>query len=200
MTGRNNPWRTLGSRAVYDSPWISVREDAVVSPGGRDARYGVVSFRNTAIGVLPVEDDGHVHLVGQWRYALGAFSWEIPEGGGRKDSDPLDEARRELREETGLEAAHWREILRMHLSNSITDEAAVIFLATGLSHAGEPAREHSEQDMEQARIPFADLLRRVTGGDITDSLTVAAVLRTHQMAVKGELEPGLAEAILKGAR
>ncbi len=194
---RRNPWRTLGSRIVYDNPWLSLREDEAVSPGGEDARYAVVGFKNLAIGVVPLEPDGTLHLVGQWRYPLGRFSWEIPEGGGDPDA-PLDEAKRELREETGLEAAHWREILRLHLSNSVTDEAGVIYLATGLTHAGPPDRDHSEADMEQVRIPFAKALNRALHGDITDALTVAALLRIHHMAVEGELEPGLASAVLGG--
>lgn len=200
MSDKPNPWRTLSTRPIYDNPWIAVREDRALSPGGRETQYSVVSFKRQALGVVPLDDDGCIHLVGQWRYPLGAFSWEIPEGGGDREADPVEEMKRELREETGLAAADWRLILRMHLSNSSTDEDALIYLATGLSRVSAPELEHSEQDMQQDRVPFAEALRRIAAGEITDSLTVAGVLRTHQMAVQGELEPGVAEAILKGAR
>lgn len=200
MTDAPKQWRTLSSRAVYDSPWIAVREDKAISPGGEETRYSVVSFKRIALGAVPLDADGHLHLVGQWRYPLGAFSWEIPEGGGDRAADPVQEMQRELREETGLAAAHWRMILRLHTSNSSTDEDALIYLATGLDRVGEPRLEPSEQDMQQARIPFAEALDRIAAGEITDAMTVAGILRTHQMAVKGELEPALAEAILKGAR
>ncbi len=197
--GRDRRWTTLSSRPVYDDPFIGLRVDQAESPGGTEHTYSVVSFKRAALGVVPLEADGSVHLVGQWRYPLGVYSWEIPEGGGDKAADPLDEIRRELLEETGLEAEHWREVLRLHTSNSSTDEAATIWLATGLSRAGEPRREASEQDMEMARIPFAEAIKRIETGAITDAMTVAGLLRIHQMAVHGALDPSLAAAILEDA-
>lgn len=196
--GRANPWRTHRSRQVYDNPWITVREEDATSPGGRPALYGVVSFKKLAIGAVPLTADGRVHLVGQWRYTLDAFSWEIPEGGGEPGADPLDEARRELLEETGLEAADWREILRLHTSNSVTDEAAVIYLATGLNRASAPRPEDTESDMEQACIPFMEALDWIADGRITDAMSAAGLFRVHHMALQGALDPALAEAVLGG--
>jgi 8-oxo-dGTP pyrophosphatase MutT (NUDIX family) len=196
MSDPAKQWRTLSSRPIYDDDFIGLRLDRALTPGGAETNYSVVSFKRHAVGVVPLHDDGTVELVGQWRYPLGVFSWELPEGGAENAADPLEEARRELREETGLEAAQWRTILRLHLSNSSTNEAGTIFLATGLSRVGEPELEHSEQDMQQARAPFAEVLARIARGEITDGLTVAGILRTHQMAVQGELGQDLGKAIL----
>src|SRR4051794_18359940 len=117
---RSNPWTTLGSRAVYDNPWVAVREDRVVRPDGKPGVYGVVHFKNRAVGVLPVDGEGRVWLVGQYRYPIGEYSWEIPEGGGPSGEDPEETARRELREETGLVAGRVEQIATAHLSNSVT--------------------------------------------------------------------------------
>jgi len=193
-----NPWRRLSRRIVYDNPWIRVFEDDVVTPAGTPSLYGVVSQRQRALGVLALEETGDVWLVGQWRYAPGRFSWECPEGGGRLDADPLEEARRELREETGLEAARWRRILHMHMSNSTSDEEALCWLATGLRQAAEPDLDDAEADLRVARTPFGDALRQALAGEITDAMTVAMLLRAHHMAATGELEPEIARAVLGG--
>ena len=126
-----NPWLTAASERVYENPWISVREDRVVRPDGEPGIYGVVHYKNVAVGVLPVED-GYTYLVGQYRYPLDQYSWEIPEGGCPEGEEPLSAAQRELREETGLEAGSWRKLGEAHLSNSVADEYAVWFLATDL--------------------------------------------------------------------
>src|SRR4051812_44410028 len=129
---RTNPWTTLERRTVYENPWISVREDRVIRPDGSPGIYGVVHFRNRAVGVLPVEDDGSVWLVGQHRYPLEGYSWEIPEGGTTEGETPEACARRELREETGLSAGQLELISDAHLSNSVSDELAHVYRATGL--------------------------------------------------------------------
>ena len=126
-----NPWKTLSSRAVYENPWIGVREDTVIRPDGLPGIYGVVHFKNRAVGVLPVDRDGAIWLVGQHRYPLDAYSWEIPEGGCPETESPEETARRELREETGLVAGRLELVATSHLSNSVSDEVGYVFRATG---------------------------------------------------------------------
>lgn len=169
-----NPWRTLSSREVYDNPWISLREDAVVRPDGADGIYGVVHFKNVAIGILAVEDD-FIYLVGQYRYTLEQYSWEIPEGGCPEDEDLLSAAKRELAEETGLRAQKWEQMGEAHLSNSITDERAVWFLATGLTQ-GERDPEGTEQLLVR-RVPYEQALRMALAGEITDALSLLAIMQ-----------------------
>jgi 8-oxo-dGTP pyrophosphatase MutT (NUDIX family) len=189
-----DPWTTLSSRVAYSNPWIEVEERQVLTPAGTPGLYGIVRFRKLAIGVLPIEPDGTVWLVGQWRPPLDLYSWEMPEGGGDKDVAPEESARRELKEETGLDAGHLREVLRMHLSNSVCDEAAICYIATQLTQ-GEAAPEETEQ-LSIRRTPFRQALQEALEGAITDSLTVATLLRAHHMAVTGGLEPALARAML----
>jgi ADP-ribose pyrophosphatase len=176
-----NPWTTLESTPIYNNPWISLTEHQVINPSGGRGIYGVVHFKNRAIGVLPLDDEGYAYLVGQWRYALGQYSWELPEGGGAMDEDPLEAAKRELLEETGFTAQHWTPILRMHLSNSVTDEESLVYLATGLT-AGQAQPEETES-LNLKKIHFSTLLEMVQSGEITDSITVAAVLRVALMQV-----------------
>jgi 8-oxo-dGTP pyrophosphatase MutT (NUDIX family) len=181
----NNPWRTLSSTPVYDNPWISVTEHRVIKPSGGEGIYGVVHFKNRAIGVLPLDGEGYTWLVGQYRYTLNRYSWEIPEGGGRLDEEPLAAAKRELKEETGIEADEWREILRMHLSNSVTDELAIVYLARGL-RKGTAQPEDTEQ-LQVRRVPFEEAYRMVCAGEITDAITVAAILRVKLMRQQGDI-------------
>jgi len=172
-----NPWRTLGSRRVYENPWISVREDSVIRPDGEPGIYGVVHYKNTAVGVLPVEGD-HVYLVGQYRYPLERYSWEIPEGGCPEDEEPLRAAQRELREETGLEAKSWRRLGEAYLSNSVADEYAVWFLATDLV-PGERRPEGTEV-LGLRRVRLCEAVAMAMDGRITDALSVLA-LTTHAL-------------------
>lgn len=170
-----NPWQSRASREVYDNPWIRVRQDDVIRPDGQPGIYGVVHYKNRAIGVLPIDAEGYTYLVGQYRYVLNCYSWEIPEGGCPAEEEPLFAAQRELREETGLTAASWQLLGRAHLSNSVSDEEALYFLATDLAQ-GEAEPEGTEQ-LEVERVPFAEALRMVRSGEITDALSVLAILQ-----------------------
>ncbi|MBA2502957.1 MAG: NUDIX hydrolase [Pyrinomonadaceae bacterium] len=169
----HNPWRTVSSREVYDNPWIRVREDDVVRPDGEPGIYGVVHFKNTAVGVLAIEED-HIYLVGQYRYTLNRYSWEIPEGGCPEGEEPLAAGQRELEEETGLHAARWQKLGEAYLSNSVSDELAVWFLATELA-AGEHRPEGTEQ-LQARRVPFGEAVRMVFAGEITDALSSLAIM------------------------
>jgi 8-oxo-dGTP pyrophosphatase MutT (NUDIX family) len=169
-----NPWKTLSSRSVYENPWIGVREDAVIRPDGSPGIYGVVHFKNRAVGVLPVDRDGAIWLVGQYRYPLGAYSWEIPEGGCPDTESPEETARRELREETGLVAGRLELVATSHLSNSVSDELAYVFRATELSE-GAAEQEGSERIVVR-RVKWDEAWRMVKAGEITDSMSVIAIL------------------------
>lgn len=167
-------WNKLESRIVFDNPWITVREDRVINPGGGQNDYGHVHFKNRAVAILPLDDGGNTWLVGQDRYTLAAWSWELPMGGAPLEEDPLDAARRELREETGLTAGRWREMMRLHTSNSITDEVGIVFVAEELSQ-GEPAFEETE-NIEIRKLPVADAIEMIRRGEITDAISIAALL------------------------
>lgn len=183
---KHGPWTTLNERLAYETPWISVSHHDVIDPGGRQGIYGVIHFKNIAVGVIPLDEDLNTWIVGQYRYPLQTYSWEMPEGGGKRDVPALDSAKRELREEAGIEAEHWTEILQMDLSNSASDEQAVIFLARGLTfHDPEP--DHDEE-LQQRKLPFSELYRMVLRGEVRDSLTVAAVLRVQLMLLEGRLK------------
>jgi 8-oxo-dGTP pyrophosphatase MutT (NUDIX family) len=190
------PWVRRGARPVYDNPWIALTEQDVSAPTGQDALYGVVAFKNFAIAVLPLHADGTVTLVGQHRLPLADYSWEIPEGGGPIGRDPLESAKRELAEETGLEAGDWREVLRLQLSNSVTDERAFGYLAMDLRPAaGEHAKDATEE-LAIARVPFAEALAAALAGHMPDALTVAMLLRAYHMAHEGALPDALTRAVL----
>lgn len=173
MSISDNPWRVTGEQKIYDNPWISVTEYAVINPSGGNGIYGKVHFKNRAIGIIPMDENGHIWLVGQYRFVLNAFSWEIPEGGGIIEADPLDEAKRELKEETGIVADSWEKILEIHLSNSVSDEFGIIYLATGLKQA-EAEPEDTEQ-LHIQKVSLEDAYRMVINHQITDSLSVAGI-------------------------
>ena len=171
----NGPWLRRSRRVAYENAWITVWHDEVIRPDDAAGVYGVVHFANVAAGVLAIDDRDRALLVGQHRYALEAYSWEIPEGGVPAGESPLDGARRELREETGVEASGWRELARVHLSNSVSDELAVLFVATGLSEG--LATPDGTEDLELRWLPFAEVLSMTLDGRITDAMTVIAVER-----------------------
>ncbi len=168
-------WRRRSRRTAYANPWIEVLHDEVDRPDGSPGIYGVVHFRNMAVGVVAVDDAGRILLVGQHRYTLDTYSWEIPEGGAALDEAPVDGAARELAEETGYEAAEWRELVSFSLSNSVTDERGVVFLATGL-RAGIAAPEPSE-DLAIRWATLDQVLAEIDAGEIHDILTIVGVTR-----------------------
>lgn len=184
---QRGPWTTLSREERYATPWIVVSHHEVVEPGGQPGIYGVVHFRNLAVGVIPLDDDLNTWIVGQYRYPIDAYSWEIPEGGGPRDRPPLESAQRELREEVGIVAGRWTELLRMDLSNSASDEEAIIYVAQDLSfHDAEP---DSSEQLEVRKLPFMDLFGMVMRGEMRDSLTVAAVLKLKVLLDRGAFGP-----------
>jgi 8-oxo-dGTP pyrophosphatase MutT (NUDIX family) len=189
-----NPWTDKGVTRVFENGWFGIDSHTVIRPDGDESIYSVMRPHGVAVGVLPIEDDGRVHMVGQWRFTLGRYSWEMPEGGAGRDEPALECAKRELQEETGLSAGRFEKILEMDLSNSITDERAVLFLATDLK-PGNASPEPTEI-LRRHTAPFAEVMARVVDGRIRDAMTVAAVLRAHHMAVTGQLAKPLADAML----
>ncbi len=179
------PWKTLRIEERYSTPWISVSHHDVIDPSGRQGIYGVVHFRNIAVGIIPLDEAMNTWIVGQYRYPIDRYCWEIPEGGGARETPTIESAKRELREEVGITAERWTEVLRMDLSNSASDEEAIIYVAQGLSfHQPEP--DHNEE-LEIRKIPFAELFDMVMRGELQDSLTVAAVMKVELMRRSGTL-------------
>jgi 8-oxo-dGDP phosphatase len=171
-------WKKLDSRVVYDNPWMTVVEDRVINPSGGQNDYGHICFKTRAVAIVPIDDAGCTWLVGQDRYTLGEYSWELPMGGAPKDEDALAAAKRELREETGLQAEHWTEVLRLHTSNSITDEEGLVYVAKGLQQ-GETAFEETE-NIEIRKLPLSEAVAMAQNGRITDAISVAALLWVNQ--------------------
>ncbi len=182
---QQNPWTITGSREVYDNPWIQVTEYQVINPSGGKGIYGKVHFKNLAVGVLVLDENLDTWVVGQYRFVLNQYSWEMPEGGGPLEKDPLESAKRELLEETGLVAHEWTPLLNMHLSNSVSDEYSILYLARQLEQF-EAEPEETEQ-LTIRKLPFEELYQMVYRGEITDSMTVAAVLKVKLMLLHGEI-------------
>jgi 8-oxo-dGTP pyrophosphatase MutT (NUDIX family) len=178
-----NTWKTLKSEVTFETPWIKVTRHDVINPSGKPGLYGMVSFKNIAIGVLPLDSEGNTWLVGQWRYPLNAYSWEIPEGGGPHGIDPLLSAQRELKEETGLIAKNYLEISRIHTSNSVCDEYGILYLARELEQA--EAEPEETEDLQIRKLPFEQAYQMVMNGEITDSLSMVAILKTKLLLDKG---------------
>ena len=188
-----NPWTVRERATVYENDWIRVEHHEVLGPTGGPGVYGTVHFKNQATGVVPIDENGRVILVGQYRFPLRAYSWEIPEGGGAHAATAQESAQRELREECGLEARHWLQLVGMDLSNSVSDERSTIFLAWELS---ETASQPDETEVLQiARAPFWEAVERVKRGEIRDAMSVAALLRVALMALQNELPEPVAKAI-----
>ena len=181
-----NPWIINGEKSIYSNPWIAVTEYDVINPGGGKGIYGKVHFKNKAVGVMVLDKNMNTYLVGQYRFTIDQYSWEIPEGGSPEDADPLENAKRELLEETGLKAANWEKLMVMHLSNSVSDELAIIYLATDLTqYESEP--EQTEQ-LVVKKIAFVEAYQMVEDGRITDSITVAAFIKVKLLLAEGKLK------------
>ncbi|HEX7017078.1 MAG TPA: NUDIX hydrolase [Cyclobacteriaceae bacterium] len=180
MTDISNPWQILSSEEKYDNPWIRVTEYQVINPGGGSSIYGKVHFKNRAVGIVPVDADGNTWLVGQYRFTLSAYSWEIPEGGAPDGEEPLVCARRELLEETGLTSGNLQLLTQIHTSNSVTDETGWIFLATDLSE-GISQPEETEADLKVMKLPLSEAVGMVLNGKITDSMSIAGLLLAERV-------------------
>lgn len=174
-----NPWTTKTNEIVYQNNWIEVQHHEVITPTGTDGIYGVVHFKNLAIGIIPLDEHNNTWIVGQYRYPLKKYSWEIPEGGGKLGVDPLVSAQRELLEECGIIAQDWQKILEMDLSNSATDEHAILYVARNLSFT--VAEPEETEELALKKIPFETLFNMVMNGEIEDAMTVAAVLKLKLM-------------------
>ncbi|MBS1600515.1 MAG: NUDIX hydrolase [Bacteroidetes bacterium] len=183
MMEHKNPWTILSEKKIYQNNWISLTEFEVINPNGGKGIYGKVHFKGVAVGVLPLDESLNTYLVGQYRFPLDAFSWEIPEGGGDPSIDPVESAKRELLEETGLVASEWIPILNMHLSNSVSDEYAVLFLARGLEQRT-PMPEETEK-LVVKKLPFEEAYQMVEKGLITDSMSVATIQKVKLMLLQG---------------
>lgn len=185
LKDEGNPWTKKSDRVVYDNPWIHVREHQVIDPSGNDTIYGVVSAKMLAVGIVPLDEDYNTWLVGQFRYPLDKYSWEIIEGGGHFDVDPLESAKRELKEEAGLEATEWTKIMDIQTSNCISDEHAIIYVAKGLT-IGEPEPDDNER-LQLEKVPFSEAYRLVMEGRINDGMSVGGILKTHILMQEGRV-------------
>ncbi len=180
-----NPWKILSDKEVYENSWIKLTEYAVINPSGNKGIYGKIHFKNKAIGVVVLDNQMYTYLVGQYRFPINQYSWEIPEGGCPEGETPLETAQRELEEETGLRATSWEQLMEMHISNSVTDEHAVIFLAWDVEQG-----DFSPEDTEELvvkRLPFEEAYRMVEEGEITDSISVAAIQKVKIMIDEGRI-------------
>ena len=182
---KENPWKTLKSEIKYDNPWIKITEHQTINSCDKEGVYGVVHYKNLAIGIIPLDEDYNTWIVGQYRFPLQQYSWEICEGGGAINEPPLTSAKRELLEEMGIKANKWKELLRSHLSNSVSDELGILYIAKELSfHDPEP--EEGEV-LQLRKLPFEEVFQMVMNGTITDSLSVAGILKTKLLIDKGEI-------------
>lgn len=178
-----NSWETLREEKKYENPWISLTEYKVLNPAGKPGIYGVVSFKNLAIGVLPLDAEHNTWLVGQWRYPLNEYSWEIPEGGGPHGIDPIESARRELKEETGLIAGKYTSLGRIHTSNSVCNEEGFLYLAQELEFTD--AQPEETEDLQVKKLPLKEAYEMVMDGRITDSLSMVAILKVKLLIDQG---------------
>ncbi|OQP57036.1 DNA mismatch repair protein MutT [Niastella vici] len=185
MNEQDNPWKILVEKEIYENPWIKITEFDVINPSGGKGIYGKVHYQSIAVGALVLDSTLNTYLVGQYRFPLNQYSWEIPEGGGAFGVDPVESAKRELLEETGLVASAWTKIVEMYLSNSVSDEYAVIYLARELSQHT-PSPEETEQ-LQVKKLPFEEAYQMVERGEITDSMSVAAILKVKLMLADGRI-------------
>jgi 8-oxo-dGTP pyrophosphatase MutT (NUDIX family) len=179
MNNLENPWQKISSREVYDNPWINVRHEEVIKPSGQNGIYGVAHFKLLAAAIIPLDNEGNIWLVGQFRYTLNEYSWEIPMGGGSLSVDSLVTAKRELKEETGLIASKWTNLGRLHTSNSVTDEVGYMYLAEELTQ--EEAEPDDTEVLQIKKVSLREAARMVMDSEITDSLSIAAILKVARL-------------------
>ena len=170
-----NPWQPQSSKKIFENPWLSLHEDKVINPGGGISHYGKINFKNIAIGIIPLDENNNTWLVGQYRYVPDCYSWEIPMGGGALNTNPLISAQRELKEETGLSANHWQELMKLHTSNSVTDERGLVYVARDLTQ-GKTEFEETE-DLLIQKLPLEEAIERVLSGEITDAVSICGLLK-----------------------
>ncbi|MES2372624.1 MAG: NUDIX hydrolase [Bacteroidota bacterium] len=182
----NNPWIIKGEKQVYENPWIALTEYDVLNPAGNKGIYGKVHFKNTAVGIIVLDENLDTWLVGQYRFPLNIFSWEIPEGGCPVGEDPLEGAKRELLEETGLIARHWQFLFSMHLSNSVSDELAIIYLARELTQ--QEAQPEETEQLLLKKVAFDEAYRMVEEGIITDSISITTIIKIKLLLAEGKLK------------
>ncbi len=180
-----NPWKKMTSEVKYENPWIKIIEDKVKNPAGNDGIYGVVHFKTNAIAIIPLDENNNTWIVGQYRYPLNSYEWEVPEGGCPWGTSPVDTAKRELIEEVGLQAEHLELILEMQLSNSTTDEISYTYIARGLTYIGEHPEE--EEQLVIKKLPFEEVYQMVMRGEIRDGLSVASILKAKILLAEGKL-------------
>ena len=180
-----NPWTTLTKEEVYKNPWISVSHRSVLNPKGGKGIYGVVEFKNVAVGILPLDEDNNTWLVGQYRYTIEQYEWEIPEGGAPINSPPLASAKRELKEEVGLVAKTWSTLLEIHTSNSVTNEYGIVYIAKDLRQ--EAAEPEDTEELMVKKLPFEEALQMAMDGRITDSISIAALFKAKLLMDAGKL-------------
>lgn len=186
MDKQENPWTILSSKEIYDNPWIQITEFQVINPNGGNGIYGKIHYKNIAVGVIPIDENWNTWLVGQYRFPLDLYSWEIPEGGGSMDEDPIQAARRELLEETGLIAKEWTKILTMHLSNSVSDELSMVYLARDLEQ--KKASPEETEDLVIKKLPFDEVVEMAESGKITDAISIAAIKQIQIMILTHKLK------------
>ncbi|MBC7826277.1 MAG: NUDIX hydrolase [Chitinophagaceae bacterium] len=185
MNEQHNPWQRLSERKVYDNPWIQVTEYDVINPSGGKGIYGKVHFKNLGIGIIPLDKDLNTYLVGQYRFTLDQYSWEIPEGGCPIGTDPLETAKRELLEETGLIAGQWTHLFDMHLTNSVANEFGKVYLARDLEQR--TATPEETEQLSVKKISFEEAYQLVENGTITDSLSMAGIYKIKLMMIDGRI-------------
>lgn len=175
----SNPWKPQTSKKIFENPWLTLHEDKVINPGGGISHYGKINFKNIAIGIIPLDENNNTWLVGQYRYVPDCYSWEIPMGGGPLNINPLDSAKRELKEETGLTARNWQEIMKLHTSNSVTDERGLVYVARELTQ-GKTELEETE-DLLIKKLPLEEAIERVLNGEITDAVSICGLLKLKHL-------------------
>ena len=183
---RENPWKTLRTEIAFENAWIRIVKNDVINPSGNPGEYTFVDFKTRAVAVVPVDDQGNTRLVGQYRYAMDSYEWEVPAGGCPEGESLLECARRELREETGLIARDFELIHDgLQLSNSVTNERAYTFLARSLTQ--ETAAPEETEELKVRTLPLEEAMEMAVDGTIKDAFSVVSLLKLKHLILRGEL-------------